>query len=163
MMSVIAGSGGSVAELKSILDAVSDPKAAKKALEEFETLIKANEKLIAEMQKLDAEYGPKSKKLAEEKAMIDAQFQDLRKKEADLEGREKSLVSKMSAIKSGESHLAIAREDLQEKKAELEKQIQDFSSLCAKRDAEHVKAMAHAKSVKDEFEAKIAKLKQAIG
>lgn len=163
MMVVSAGASNSIAEIKAILELVSDPKKTAKALDELKTVADETRKLLEEKSKVEMDTDAKLKKLAAGEADLGGRLEKFNKLYSELSVQQEFQRNAFAELEAREEKLKVERKALDKGHAELLSKIEDHKLHCEMQAKQVEKIKAEAQAMKDEFEAKLSKLKQAMG
>ncbi len=164
MMGPISGSAAnSIEDLKALLEIVSDPKKAAKALDEIGKVVEENKKLLLQNADAESTAGAKLKQVEKQAADMEFRMSAVKERERDFEASQKAVAAKAEELKDHADRLASERAALGEQTAGHQKAVEQFKAYCAKKHAEISQALAEAEATKAEYDAKILKLKQAVG
>lgn len=163
MMGVSAGTADAIGQLKEILELASDPKKLAKALAELEKASAETKALLEEKAKVEMEAAAKLKKLETSLVDYDDKMAKLRALDAEVNSKHQVYLSNSSGLKTREQNLERGQKALDAEKADHVSAVADYTAKCVKMDALISEKLAEAKALKEEYEARLLKLKQAMG
>lgn len=163
MMVVGAGASNSISELKELLALASDPKKLAKALDELQSVADDTRKLLEEKSKVEMEAAAKLKKIEEGQVDYDDKMAKLRSLDAEMKVKHQVYLNNVADLKAREESLAKALAGIDGMKAKMDAQWLAHEKQIQAQSEEAAKEIADAKALKNAYEAKLAKLKQAMG
>lgn len=155
--------GSSVSELQALLDVVADPKKVSAALASLKKVGEETAKLLDEKSKVEMAIDQKQQKLNDAKAEHDARMEKLLALSHELEEKQKGLAVQEASLKDRERELIQAKNTLADAEFKMSVHSAEKAKLWAESEALVIQKMAEAKAMKEEYENKLAKLKQAMG
>jgi chromosome segregation ATPase len=163
MMVVSAGAVDSLGQLKELLEIASDPKKVSKALGELQAAADETRKLLEEKSKIEMEATAKLKKVEDGRAEYEDKMAKLRSLDAEMKVKHEVYESNSSELKDREQKLASGLKALAVKEAAFSSEVERHEAHMKAQGEEAAKEIADAKALKNAYEAKLAKLKQAMG
>lgn len=163
MMGVSAGTADAIGQLKEILELASDPKKLAKVVAELEKVSSETKALLEEKAKVEMEASAKLKKLAEATAEFEVKSKEFSKISSETQNQQQVLASTLADIKTREQKLKAGMQALEEDRAEHAMRVAQQKTINEQMNANVAKKLAEAEALKIELEARLAKLKQAMG
>lgn len=163
MMGPIAGAADGISQLKGLLELVSDPKKVGKAIEELESVQAETKKLLDAKSKVETDVDAKLKKLADEKLAVEELQASANALDAEVHVKQAVYLSNLNDLEARENQLLSVKKEVEKERAGQAAKLEQIKAQAEAQNALHAEKLAEANAIKEEYEAKLAKLKQAMG
>ncbi len=163
MMVVSAGASDAITQLKAILELAQDPKKLLKAIGDLEQVSIETKKLLDEKAAVEASAEAKLKQLAIDGPKFEAQLAAVKQADEEISAKHVIYAANLNDLENREQWLATGRKELEKGKAELLADIQKQKLANEADRAVIAKEKAENDDRQNLLEAKLAKLKQAMG
>lgn len=157
-----APSPDAISDLKSLLELAADPKKLSKAVAELEEASAAAKLVIDEKARIEADVDRKLKQLEIDGPQMDSRVREVKVAEAELEQKQKIFDAGLSDLEYREQALAREKAALQVSVAKHLADVEKHKKAVTEHHAAYLHKNAEASAVKEQFEIKMAKLKQAM-